>query len=268
MPSEFPLPFTPLVAEPVPSPHGDARPGSVLLSVDVAAVSDAPWPGLREQLLASDALHSEEVALADALPGTRRPLFVAGRVAMRAAMRQALRASDVAPPPVLRTPRGAPHLPDALTGSISHKGTRALAGVLSRASDVQHFGIDLERRPTVSKSHAPSIASRILTAKERDALATYDQAVVHAHGGDEPHAARLHRERTLLYFAIKEAIYKAIDPFVERYVRFTEVEVALHDDGTTAVTLALPELSPGDVHVDAWWRMDDDWIVATAVSRR
>lgn len=262
--------FTPLVAQPITSPHDPARSGSVLLAVDVAPVSDAPWSVLRDQLVASGALHAEEVALADALPNARRAPFVAGRTAMRAAMRQALQGSQpgTEPPPVLRTSRGAPRLPDVLTGSITHKGTRALAGVMPRSTDVQHFGVDLERRPTVSAAHAPSIASRILTAREREALATYDQAVVHAHGGDEPHAARLHRERTLLYFAIKEAVYKAIDPYVERYVRFTEVELALHDDGTTAVTLALPELAPGDVQVDAWWRMDDDWIVATAVSRR
>lgn len=242
-----------------------------MLAVDVAAVAEATWSALRDQLIASGSLHAEEVALADALPAARRAPFVAGRAAMRAAMRQALRDSSAAasePPPVLRTSRGAPQLPESLTGSITHKGTRALAGVLPRAADVQHMGVDLERRPTVSKAHAPSIASRILTAGERESLAVYDQAVVHAHGGDEPHAARLHRERTLLYFAIKEAVYKAIDPFVERYVRFTEVEVQLHDDGTTAVTLALPELASGDVHVDAWWRMDDEWIVATAVSRR
>lgn len=256
----------PLVALPVTSPHDSARPGSILRAVDVGAVADAPWPALRARLMASGALHTDEVALADALPASRRALFVAGRAAMRQALREARAETD--PPAVLRTARGAPRLPDTLTGSISHKGTRALAGVLPRTADVQHFGIDLERRPAASASHAPSLASRILTAKERDALATYDQAVVHAHGGDEPHAARLHRERTLLYFAIKEAVYKAIDPFVERYVRFTEVELALHDDGTTAVSLSLPELGPGDVFVDAWWRMDDDWIVATAVSRR
>ncbi|HMG57415.1 MAG TPA: 4'-phosphopantetheinyl transferase superfamily protein [Kofleriaceae bacterium] len=44
-----------------------------------------------------------------------------------------------------------------------------------------------------------------------------------------------------LRFSIKEAIYKAIDPYVRRYVGFTEVELELDPAGdAVAVTTALP----------------------------
>jgi 4'-phosphopantetheinyl transferase EntD len=70
-----------------------------------------------------------------------------------------------------------------------------------------------------------------------------------------------------VYFSLKEAVYKAIDPFVERYVRFTEVELTLHDTGEASVRLLLPEFAHGRVLVQARWTLEDDWIVATATSR-
>jgi 4'-phosphopantetheinyl transferase EntD len=43
----------------------------------------------------------------------------------------------------------------------------------------------------------------------------------------------------LIRFSVKEAIYKALDPFVRRYVDFAEVEVDLHPDGIAEATLNL-----------------------------
>jgi len=60
-----------------------------------------------------------------------------------------------------------------------------------------------------------------------------------------------------LRFAIKEAIYKAIDPYVRRYVGFTEVELELAGDAV-AVTTALP------FAIEATWREHAGHWLATA----
>jgi 4'-phosphopantetheinyl transferase EntD len=60
-----------------------------------------------------------------------------------------------------------------------------------------------------------------------------------------------------LHFAIKEAIYKAIDPYVRRYVGFTEVELAFAGDAVT-VTTALP------FAIEATWREHAGHWLATA----
>jgi 4'-phosphopantetheinyl transferase EntD len=115
-------------------------------------------------------------------------------------------------------------------------------------------GVDLEHRPTARDVARPSIARRILTAPELDALSAFDA---------DPLAQR---ERVILSFAIKEAVYKAIDPTVQRYVRFTEVALQFSDDGAVAVSLLLPELAPEEITVRAQYALDDRWIVATAVA--
>lgn len=195
-------------------------------------------------------LHGDEQRLAESMPPLRRAAFVAGRRALRAAIQRV--SPNDAQAPLLHTRRGAPQLPTGMTGSISHKRTRAIA--IAATSSGEKLGLDLEHRPTSRDLARPSLARRILTEHERTKIASA-----------EPLA---HREATLLHFALKEAVYKSIDPYVERYVRFTEVELDIHDDGTASVRLFLPELSDNSVNVSAAWRLDDEWIVAMARSRR
>lgn len=196
--------------------------------------------------------------MARGLPAPRRATFVAGRVAMRDALQQAAAdgSMELADSAILRTARGAPLLPSSVTGSITHKRTLAMAAVAPRVDRLHHVGLDLERRPTSDDLARPSIARKILTAREFNALDQFR--------GNELEA----REYTLLHFALKEAVYKAIDPFVERYVRFTEVELDLQPDGWAHVTLHLPELADGSVRVETQWQLEDEWIVAQAFSFR
>jgi enterobactin synthetase component D len=128
--------------------------------------------------------------------------WVGGRVALRTALAD-LGLSAAA---LLVTPRGGPTLPAGVAGSIAHKRTLAVALAAVAPEDVT-LGVDveLERAPRVD------ISERVLTPAERrrvDALAApaRDAAVLRA-------------------FAAKEAIYKALDPWLRRYVRFDEVEV-------------------------------------------
>jgi enterobactin synthetase component D len=174
----------------------------------------------------------EEAVLAAPLGPVRRRELASGRAALRAALgvEAAIGADD----------RGAPILPPGWVGSISHKGSLAAAIVAPAARGF--VGIDLER---AVPPRLP-IERRILTPRE--------QATVRG------------RDITLC-FSIKEAIYKAIDPIVRRYVGFTEVELALGADGGCAVTVLDPARLP--VVIEASWReLDGMWLATARATRR
>ena len=178
-------------------------------------------------------LPPEEQAHAQTLAEIRRREHVGGRFALHHAL------ADFTTP-IAVSDRGAPVLPPGWTGSVSHKGTRAAAIVA--AFDKAHVGLDLERAapPKID------IARRILTPREQSALA-----------GDD-----LERGRAVtLRFAIKEAIYKAVDPYVRRYVGFTEVELDL-DGEACIVHTALP------FAIEATWREHEGFWLATARATR
>jgi 4'-phosphopantetheinyl transferase EntD len=164
-------------------------------------------------------LHPDEAAYAQTLAPARRATFVGGRVALRAAL-AALGARDVGA--ILSTPRGAPALPAGFVGSLSHKDEVALA-IAARADDPPRatVGIDVE----VPRPFRADISDRVLTPAERSVVAALDPAA---------RAAEL-----MFRFAAKEAIYKALDPWVRRFVAFHEVEIATTADGGRVATLAL-----------------------------
>jgi enterobactin synthetase component D len=195
--------------------------------LDLADAPAAPDDAALAALEATGWLHPEEVARASAFPLPRRGSWVGGRLALRHARRTLEPAARDAA--VLATDRGGPLLPPHLAGSISHKGTRAMA-LLVRASPAIHaVGVDVEERPAADAPPGPDLAPRILTAAEQERLAV------------QAPSPRARRDATLVAFALKEAVYKAIDPVVRRYVRFTEVEVALGPPGPVAVRLLLPD---------------------------
>lgn len=177
-------------------------------------------------------LLGEEHALAERLGPVRRRELAAGRTALRSA----LGIETV----ILPDDRGAPQLPAGWVGSISHKGSRATA--LVAPSGAGFIGIDIE----VAAAPRMPIEKRILTAAEQRRIS-------------DP------REVTL-YFSIKEAIYKAIDPIVRRYVGFTEVELVIATDGGCEVTLVDPSRLP--VTVEARWQERDGLWLATARANR
>ena len=158
------------------------------------------------------------------LSAIRRRDFVAGRSALHLALASAA--------PILSDDRGAPILPAGWVGSLSHKGPRA-AALVAPAGD-GHVGIDLE----LAAPPGHDIAPRILTARELAALPDRGRAVT-------------------LRFAIKEAIYKALDPYLRRYISFLEAELDFAGDAV-AVTTALP------FTVDATWREHAGHWLATA----
>lgn len=186
-----------------------ANPHGVLAAYHLV---DSPDPVPADVL---ERLPIEEQAFAATLRGYRQGQFVAGRMALRSACEQL----GLNPPALIPDDRGAPRLPPGWTGSISHKGDLAV-GMVARAGRGR-VGVDLE-------DYGPprlSIARRILTAAE---LALVES---------------LPEERRwfaiLIRFSVKEAIYKALDPYVRRYVAFDEAEVDVDPDGRAAVRLTL-----------------------------
>jgi 4'-phosphopantetheinyl transferase EntD len=180
-------------------PHG--------LCVAVAippAGGDPAGDAALDQLAA--ALHPEERRHLITLAPGRQPAFAAGRVALRAALQAQALPDDV---PLLPDERGAPRLPTGALGSISHKRTLALALAAPHPAGAPPaaLGLDLEDdRPL-----RVDISRRVLTSVERAELA--------ASPGD-------HRDRDLITrFCLKEAFYKAVNPFVRRYVSFLDVRV-------------------------------------------
>ncbi|HZL20900.1 MAG TPA: 4'-phosphopantetheinyl transferase superfamily protein [Polyangia bacterium] len=166
-------------------------------------------------------LHPDEAAFARTLSPVRRSGWVGGRVALRAAL-QAVGVDATAP--LLATPRGGPLVPAGAVGSVSHKSDLAVA-LAARAETPPEatLGIDVE----VVRSFKHDIARHVLTAGERAVL---------------PPEGPARDAEVLRLFSAKEAIYKALDPWVQRFISFQEAEIARASGGLTAtVTLAQGE---------------------------
>lgn len=205
--------------------HHHATPHGVLTAVNIPDSAN-PVP---EDVLAC--LLPEEVTVARTLRGYRQSQFVGGRLAIR----QALAQLGVRAGPILPDDRGAPTSPEGLTISISHKRDLAVA-MVARVEDGT-LGMDIEDYGPPR----PQIASHILTPAE---LELVDQL---------PEARRW--IAILLRFSIKESVYKALDPYVRRYVGFKEAEVMPDLQGRALVTLNLAQ-SEGPFLIDARY----DWL--------
>lgn len=175
-------------------------------------------------------LRLPEQRFAAGLTDARRPTWVAGRLALRAALEDlALEAG-----PLLATGRGAPSLPEHARGSISHKRELAVGLAAARAGSAE-LGVDLERDAPLRID----ISRRVLTEAEATEVNALDPAA--------------RQSEVLLRLSCKESIYKALDPFVQRYVGFQEATVIPRPDGTAAVTLALVQ-EEGPFAVEVTWR--------------
>ena len=75
-------------------------------------------------------------------------------------------------------------------------------------------------------------------------------------------------EEVLLRFSFKEAVYKAIHPFLSRSVEFTEVEVDPNSDGSAKLTFILKGSEEFDYKA-SWQRyMDKYWLTCVYVTDR
>ena len=191
------------------------------------------------EALAERSLLDEERALTSKLFPLRRRAWVGGR----AALRTVLTRSGIEAPPVLADGRGAPIGPDGVAVSVSHKDSIAVA--LVARERVARVGVDVE----LDVVHTTDLSSRVLADDELAELADYD-------------AKRRARE-VLLRFSAKESVYKALDPFVRRYVGFKEVSVSTRASGGARVSA---RLGPGEgpFAIDVRWRCFDGLVLTTA----
>lgn len=143
--------------------------------------------------------------------------FLGGRVALRRALRS-MQIGDI--PPILRDDWGAPTLPPYIAGSISHKDDLAVG--IARVDGIGRVGVDLEH---MYNKAASALWRRILTKGEQERVGRLQDTSM--------------EEETLLRFSLKEAVYKAIHPFLRRSVDFTEVEVDPQADGTALISFLL-----------------------------
>jgi len=188
-----------------------ALPAGVCVAVSLPEEDDFATPA---------GLHPDEVAFVHASPAAQRRSFFGGRVALRAAMAALGAGAPGGAQPILSTPRGAPAMPPGFVGSVSHKRTVAVALCARESRPRATIGVDVED----SRPLRTDIASRVLTSEEL--------AVTPASGPERDASV-------LLRFSAKEAIYKAVDPWVHRFVGFQEASVACAPDGALTGRLAL-----------------------------
>jgi 4'-phosphopantetheinyl transferase EntD len=186
----------------------------------------------------------EERPLADGFALRRLVTFVGGRLAAH----EALRAVSAPVVPVLRDDRGAPIGPKGFELSISHKDDVAVA-LVAPSRDGWKIGVDVEGVAAAKND----ISRHVTTAREREVLA--------ACSGEE------RAWQLMARFSLKEALYKALDPFVHRFVGFDEVDLDLLPQGTTRVTLDLKG-SEGPFEVQLRWLRREGLVLSTARVRR
>jgi 4'-phosphopantetheinyl transferase EntD len=175
-------------------------------------------------------LPPEEQAIAAGFGPKRRATFAAGRAVLHHLLaRHGVEESFA----ILRDDRGAPVLPAGFTGSISHKDSIACA--LVSAGDAR-IGVDVERADAVRVD----LAEKILTDPERARFTTPFELT--------------------LVFSLKEALYKALDPFVRRYVGFKEVAVRSLESGVFEVF--------GPYTAEGTWLCEQGHVITSARVRR
>ncbi len=187
----------------------------------------------------AQALRDEERAHAAAFGAPRRRTWIAGRTALREALARAGAEASA----VLPDDRGAPGLPAGIVGSVSHKD-RIAVGLVAREGAAR-IGVDVE----IDAPRSIDIASKVLRPEELAALSAL------------PAAAR--GSELLVRFSAKEAVYKALDPFVRRYVGFREVALTPQPDGTAQVAMHLAQ-GEGPFRVEVRWLRREDLILTTA----
>ncbi len=152
-----------------------------------------------------------------------------GRVAIRGAERRlGLAASSVV------STLGGPRFSAGRDGSLSHTRGLAVALLVEQHDSSRGLGVDVERIDRPKRRLAHKILTRgELT--ELDRLAPHEQEA-----------------RLTLAFAAKEAAYKAIHRFVQRYVSFHEVELSWEGSAIGSMRAELTCGTSLDLRAAAW----------------
>ncbi|MCK5690750.1 4'-phosphopantetheinyl transferase superfamily protein [Myxococcota bacterium] len=204
-------------------------------------VVSLPEDGIPESRVTKE-LSEETLTYGRTLSPRRTTSWIGGRVALRRA------AMDLGldPGALLPNQHGAPTLAAGVVGSISHKSQ--LAAGLAALEDGWMRGVDIEELGR-ERLH---IASRVLTPNEEEEVNRLPE--------NERWAA------LLLRFSLKEAVYKAIHPTLQRYVGFHEVMVRPLENGECEIKLELrPDES--EFEIEARWLRTGDIILSSCRAR-
>ncbi len=159
-----------------------------------------------EQMWTRKLAEEEETCIANAVEKRKRE-FRAGRNCAKQAL------SYFEPDRRLVVERGSmrePLWPAGYVGSITHTNTYCAAAV-AQSEYCRSIGIDVEKNCAMDTD----ITRHICTEREREWLC---KARAKDNGGEVVHWA-------MLYFSIKEAIYKAFHPIYKEFLDFQEAEV-------------------------------------------
>lgn len=152
----------------------------------------------------------------------RQTEFLAGRLCARDALHRVTGEPCI---PAINEDRS-PCWPAGVVGSITH-GAGWAAVVVARREQWRGIGLDVEKRIPVAR--ADRLAAEILTPREMEG---YDAL-------DEVQRAL----RVTLTFSIKESLFKALYPLVNKRFYFQEAELIHHDSSGYARLRLLNELS-------------------------
>jgi 4'-phosphopantetheinyl transferase EntD len=202
----------------------------------------------RVDLLDVELFPEEQLAVSRAVEKRRREFVTA-----RACAREALARLGVAPVPIPPGPRGEPHWPAGIVGSITHcHGYRACA--VARAEELATLGIDAEPNEPL-----PAGVLREIAGPE-------ERASLRELGRGEP-AVCWDR----LLFSAKEAVYKAWFPLAGRWLGFEDATLALDPHGRSfhARLLVPGPIVDGEPLRSLHGRfLAEDGLVLTAIARR
>jgi len=158
----------------------------------------------------------------------RANIFIGGRIALRSCLTHLESSSSLssgfgwACPPILSNEFGAPLLPSAISGSVSHKGD-LVVGIVTAGTEYR-VGVDIEK---CHNKAVDRLYQRILTPSEQSRL------------GRLVNVSITPEEEVMLLFSFKEAVYKSIHPTVQRPVSFQEVSITVLDNGTATFQFEL-----------------------------
>jgi 4'-phosphopantetheinyl transferase EntD len=201
-----------------------ALPHGIVVGIHLPASPEPPPEAVLQRL------HPRERAHAAELQGARKVQWIGGRLALQLALKR-LRSRRL---PFTALESGGVQAPQGLTASVSHKRDIAV-GMVGQAT-AGNIGVDIETLEP-SREH---LAPRLLTEAELERW------------GALPEPRRW--PSLLLSFSIKESIYKAIHPHVERYVGFHEAELELGPNGGAGVTMHLAQgEGPFEVQAHYHW---------------
>jgi len=223
--------------------------------------SDEGWRPPPEWI---DDLDPAELDAAAGLAPPRRAARMAGRVGLHRAMAHL----GIDPGPIAVGPSGAPQIRGELVASISH--TTAMAVALAAWRGRWEVGVDIE----ALCPPRPDIAQAVLTDRERDlvgggsdssCLLASACAAVGPNGSfreraqtdgdllDVPQELSAPWPLVLTVFSVKEALFKALNPFGIEHLDFRDVTIEMRPRGALIVDATRPVLA-NTFDLTAGWR--------------